>query len=159
MLDDCPDPRGALSEVHRVLRRGGQLGVTLPLRGTFAEFLDIFREALERAELDDSLKRLTEYEDSFPRPDQVQSQIESAGFSAVDVRGHRCSLLFRSSREFFFAPVVEHGFLPRWKEIAPSGRAMQSVFLSVKKSIDTYHGPGPFNLTVEAGIVTARRKE
>jgi len=157
MLGEADDPRRALSEMRRVCRPGGQLGATLALRGTFVEFLDLFREALERAELEDSLSRLDEYVESFPDPDGLERLVGSSGFSEVKVEVHRFSLLFRSSREFFFAPVIEHGFLQTWKDLTPGGRAMQSVFLGVKKAIDTYLGPGPLRLSVEAGCVTARR--
>ena len=157
MLGETDEPRHALTELHRVTRAGGLLGASLALRGTFVEFLDLFREALERAELEDSLARLDDYVESFPEPEGLVRMVEAAGFVDAQVETHRFSLVFRSSREFFFAPVIEHGFLQRWKELTPGGRAMQQVFLSVKRAIDTYLGPGPLNLSVSAGCVTARR--
>jgi len=157
MLGELEDPRRALFEMHRVTRPGGTLGATLALRGTFVEFLDLYREALELAEMDDSLARLDDYLESFPDPAGLQRMIESAGYSDVRVDVHRFSLLFKSSREFFFAPVIEHGFLQRWKDLTPGGRVMQKVFLTVKRSIDTYLGHGPLSLTVSAGCVVARK--
>jgi ubiquinone/menaquinone biosynthesis C-methylase UbiE len=157
MLSEVGDPRAALSEMRRVCRQGGSLGATLPLKGTFVEFYDLFREALEHGELDDTLDRLDGYLARLPDPEGVAKMMASGGFDDVQVEVHRFSLMFRSSREFFFAPVIEHGFLQQWKDLTPGGRQMQQVFLQVKNAIDTYHGPGPFNLTVEAGIITARR--
>ena len=38
------------------------------------------------------------------------------------------TLLFKSSREFFFAPLIEYGPLADWKAIAGKGKQMQDVF-------------------------------
>ena len=45
----------------------------------------------------------------------------------------RWQLLFASSREFFYAPMIEEGPLPRWKAIAGRGEKMFSVFLTLKR--------------------------
>ena len=76
--------------------------------------------------------------------------------------GHRVeefSLLFKSSREFFFAPVIEYGPLAEWKEIAGGGQEMQDVFWYIKEAIDAYFDGRPFQVTVKAGCLIGTKHE
>jgi hypothetical protein len=66
-------------------------------------------------------------------------------------------LVFRSSREFFFAPVIEYGPLADWKEIAGTGQDMQDTFWKIKAAIDAYFGGGSFAVTVRAGCAHGRK--
>ena len=67
------------------------------------------------------------------------------------------TLLFKSSREFFFAPVIEYGPLAEWKEIAGSGQEMQDVFWYIKEAIDAYFDGRPFQVTIKAGCIVGRK--
>jgi hypothetical protein len=69
------------------------------------------------------------------------------------------TLLFKSSREFFFAPVIEYGPLAEWKEIAGNGQEMQDVFWYIKEAIDAYFDGRPFHVTVKAGCLIGRKLE
>ena len=82
---------------------------------------------------------------------------EAAGLESVEVEVERWELLFKSAREFFFAPVVEYGPLPRWKEIAGKGDEMQDVFFFIKEAIDAYFGTGSFSVSVVAGCIRGRK--
>jgi len=68
------------------------------------------------------------------------------------------TLLFKSSREFFFAPVIEYGPLAEWKEIAGSGQEMQDVFWYIKEAIDAYFDGRPFQVTVKAGCIIGTKQ-
>lgn len=52
---DLP-PADAIREMARVTAPGGQVLVTLPLRGTWAEFLDIYREVLTKHDRHETLE-------------------------------------------------------------------------------------------------------
>src|SRR5690606_6024036 len=67
------------------------------------------------------------------------------------------SLLFRSSREFFFAPVVEYGPLAEWKAIAGSGQELQDTFWYIKEAIDAYFGGRAFQVTIKAGLIVGKK--
>jgi hypothetical protein len=69
------------------------------------------------------------------------------------------TLLFKSSREFFFAPVIEYGPLAEWKEIAGAGQEMQDVFWYIKEAIDAYFADGPFSVTVKAGCLIGKKQQ
>src|SRR5262249_8000005 len=68
------------------------------------------------------------------------------------------ALLFKSSREFFFAPVIEYGPLAEWKEIAGEGQEMQDVFWYIKEAIDAYFDGRPFQATVKAGCLIGEKQ-
>ncbi len=152
-------PREALAELARVTAPGGQVLVTLPLRGTWAEFLDIYREVLTKHDRHDTLQALGEYEDTLPEPEKAIEWLEATGLKDVDLVVEEFSLLFKSSREFFFAPVIEFGPLRDWKKLAGKGQEMQDIFWFIKESIDAYFGDRAFSVTVVAGCLCGRKPE
>ncbi|TMQ09612.1 MAG: methyltransferase domain-containing protein [Deltaproteobacteria bacterium] len=125
---------------------------TLPLAGTFEEFHDLYREVLIKHDRHDALDRLDLHLASYPTFDHVEHCLAAAGL-AGRIEIDEFSLLFRSSREFFFAPVIEYGPLGDWKSIAGSGQDMQDVFWYIKEAIDAYFAGRPFHVTVKAGLV------
>lgn len=155
---DLP-PAEAIRELARVTAPGGQVLVTLPLRGTWAEFLDIYREVLTKHDRHETLERLTEYEATLPDPEEALAWMERAGLENVDLVVDEFSLLFKSSREFFFAPVIEFGPLRDWKAVAGSGQEMQDIFWFIKEAIDAYFGGRAFTATVVAGCLSGIRGE
>ncbi len=153
------DPKSAISEMVRVTATGGQIIATLPLAGTYREFFDIYREVLTKNDRHDALERLEELVHQLPEADMVASWMEQAGAYPVQVDVEEFQLLFKTSREFFFAPVIEYGPLVTWKEVAGKGQAMQEIFWHIKESIDAYFGDRGFAVTVMAGCVRGTKPE
>jgi hypothetical protein len=133
--------------------------VTLPLAGTYAEFYDIYREVLTKSDQHDVLERLEAQILKNPDAEEAASWMEGAGLEDVDVEVEDFSLLFKSSREFFFAPVIEYGPLAAWKEIAGKGQTMQEIFWQIKESIDAYFRERAFEITVKAGCLRGIKPE
>ena len=64
----------------------------------------------------------------------------------------------QSAREFFYAPIIELGPLPTWKQIAGGrGDEMQDVFFFVKEAIETYFSGTVFPITMVIGCVAGTR--
>ena len=151
------DPARAARELARVLAPGGQALLTLPLRGSWAEFLDIYRDALVDNAAPEGLAALDRHVASTPDGAEAVTWLEAAGLTDVALTVRRWEILFKSAREFFFAPVVELGPLSRWKRIAGRGEGMQDVFFFTKEAIDTYFRGRAFPVTIVGACVSGRK--
>jgi len=156
-LADLARPDEFFADLARVARPEAEVRVASPLHGTWLEFLDVYRDVLVRLGREDALASLRGYAASFPEAAAVVHQMEQAGFKSVNVRRDHWELVFRSAREFFYAPVVEFGPLPRWKQIAGKGAEVQDTFLAVKQAIDTYFSGQSFNVSIEAGLFIGQK--
>jgi ubiquinone/menaquinone biosynthesis C-methylase UbiE len=157
-LSEMPSIEVALRDFARVAKRGGEVRCTLPLAGTFQEFHDLYREVLIKHDKHDALDRLDRHVARYPTVDKVERCMRSAGL-ASDIEVEEFTLLFKSSREFFFAPVIEYGPLSEWKDIAGNGQEMQDVFWYIKEAIDAYFDGRPFQVTVSAGCLVGKKQE
>ena len=155
-LNEMPSAATALSDFARVTKIGGEVRCTLPLAGTWGEFHDIYREVLVKHDRHDALDRLDAHLASYPTIEACTAWLRAAGLEPR-VEVEEFTLLFKSSREFFFAPVVEFGPLPAWKAIAGAGQELQDVFWHIKESIDAYFGERAFQVTVTAGCLVGRK--
>jgi ubiquinone/menaquinone biosynthesis C-methylase UbiE len=155
-LDELADPATTLADYARVARPGGQVVIATPLRGTWQELLDLYREVLVASGQSKALAALDAYIDSIPDAEQVARFLEGAGLAEVDIEVRRWELVFRSAREFFYAPVIEHGPLPRWKEIVDRDH-MHDTFVAIKEAIDTYFAGRAFAVTVLGARFAARK--
>jgi ubiquinone/menaquinone biosynthesis C-methylase UbiE len=157
-LTEMESPARTLADFARVTKPGGQVRCTLPLEGSFQEFYDIYREVLTKHDRHDTLARLNDHlTATYPTVAQCEQWLASAGLDEGRVEVERFTMLFRSSREFFFAPVIEYGPLNRWKEIAGNGQEMQDVFWYIKEAIDAYFQDRAFAVTVVAGCLIGRK--
>jgi ubiquinone/menaquinone biosynthesis C-methylase UbiE len=154
---DFNDPARATRELARVLGPGGHAMVTAPLRGSWAEFLDIYRDVLLENGTQQNVAALDEYVASLPDGAALGARLESAGLVDVDVTTTRWEVLFKSAREFFFAPLVELGPLSRWKRIAGRGEDMQDLFFFTKEAIDTYFHGRAFPVTIVGALARGRK--
>jgi ubiquinone/menaquinone biosynthesis C-methylase UbiE len=159
-LTEVANAPRALMEFARVTRPGGQVRATLPIEGTFQEFYDIFREVLTKNDKHDTLDRLTEHlKKDYKSPEMLENWMAASGLRDVRIEVEEFTMLFRSSREFFFAPVIEFGPLATWKEVAGSGQEMQDLFWYIKEAIDAYFEGRAFEVTVKAACLIGTKYE
>ena len=153
-----PDPGAAVEEMARVLAPGGVAAITAPLRGTWAEFLDLFRDVLSESGKRDRLAGVDRHLADLADGPRVASWLEKAGFADVAVEIERWEILFKSSREFLFAPLIEMGPLSQWKRLAGGGDDMQDAFFFTKEAIDSYFKGRPFAITVVGGVAWGQKR-
>jgi ubiquinone/menaquinone biosynthesis C-methylase UbiE len=151
-LAELAAPAAQLAELVRVTKPGGELRLATPLAGTWREFLDVYSDVLIRLRKHEMAEALAAYRTTFPEPEALATGLEAAGMGEVAVETVHWELMFRTGREFFYAPVIELGPLPRWKAIAGKGPEMQDIFLAVKQAIDTYYGGSAFTVSIYAGV-------
>jgi SAM-dependent methyltransferase len=151
------EPRAAVQEAARLLAPGGQLALSAPLRGTWAEFLDLFRDVLRENGKLESLGAVDRYVAALPDAEILARWLAQAGLSQIQVTSARWEILFRSAREFFFAPLIELGPLEQWKRLSGRGDQMQDVFFFTKEAIDTYFKDRVFAVTIVGAAVSGRK--
>jgi ubiquinone/menaquinone biosynthesis C-methylase UbiE len=157
-LAEMPSIEVALHDFARVAKPGGEVRCTLPLAGTFEEFHDLYREVLVKHDKHEALERLDQHIARYPSFERAERCLAAADLTG-GLEVEEFSLLFRSSREFFFAPVIEYGPLAAWKAIAGGGQDMQDVFWCIKEAIDAYFAGRPFQVTVKAGCLSGKKPD
>jgi ubiquinone/menaquinone biosynthesis C-methylase UbiE len=156
-LADLASPATLVSELVRVTKPGGELRLATSLAGTWREFLDVYSDVLVRLRRQESVEALAAYAKSYPEPEALAKQLEVAGMREVAVETTHWELVFRTGREFFYAPVIELGPLARWKSVAGKGSEVQDTFLAVKEAIDTYFAGTGFGVSVVAGVFSGTK--
>jgi ubiquinone/menaquinone biosynthesis C-methylase UbiE len=157
-LVEMPSLEIAVRDFARVAKTGGEVRCTLPIAGSFQEFHDLYREVLIKHDRNEALQRLERHIARYPTVDHIEQCMKAASLGG-GLEYEEFTLLFKSSREFFFAPVIEYGPLAEWKEIAGEGQEMQDVFWYIKEAIDAYWGGRPFQVTVKAGCLIGKKQE
>ena len=93
-----------LAEFVRLLGAHGQVLVTLPMRGSFQEIIDLLREWSLKSD-DVAMDRATDRAASVrPTAEGLSGELESGGFDFVDVAVRPTVLRFQSGRDFFEDP-------------------------------------------------------
>jgi SAM-dependent methyltransferase len=152
------DPGAAAAEMTRVLVPGGEAVITTPLRGSWTEFLDLFRDVLRESGRKHNLAAIDHYVAALPDGDAAIRLLEQAGLGNVELEVERWEILFKTAREFFFSPLVELGPLSGWKRLAGAGDDMQDAFFFTKEAIDHYYKGRPFAVTVVGAAVWGRKR-
>jgi ubiquinone/menaquinone biosynthesis C-methylase UbiE len=150
-------PAALLSELLRVTKPGGELRLATTLAGTWHEFLDVYTDVLVRLHKNEAADAVAAYRGSYPDSEGLARQMEALGAGEVTVTTTHWELVFRTGREFFYAPVIELGPLPKWKAMAGKGSEMQDTFLAVKEAIDTYFAGSAFGVSICAGLFVAAK--
>lgn len=151
------DRASVLAESARVLRPGGQLAVTLPLRGSFVEVIDLLREVAEQLGADELSQRVDRYALSMPTADELHGELEAHGFERVSVDAWQFSLEYASAADLFADPVIQAAAMPEWRACADGSDRPDDVFVGLRRFIDTYFEGRRFPLTVEGGCAVGRR--
>jgi ubiquinone/menaquinone biosynthesis C-methylase UbiE len=152
------DWKAALAELVRVTKPGGQVLATLPMHGTWEEVEDLFEELLRDEGMRREMVTLQQLRRRRPKPSQLVAGLRELGFAEDDVvlEHERFDMLFRSGREFLFAPVIEHGPLRLWKAIIGRAEKPQALFWRFKEAIDTYYAGHVLAVSVVAGLIRVR---
>ncbi|MEI8259409.1 MAG: class I SAM-dependent methyltransferase [Deltaproteobacteria bacterium] len=157
LVDRTTTDRGLLlSEAARVLMPGGQLVITMPLRGSFGEVLDLFREVALKHDLAGVSERIEQYAMSLPSREMWQTEIESRGFSEVAIEQDAFALEFETGHQVFSDPVTLVAAAPEWQWIASAVDDPAELIYRVQDAVDVYFRGRVFDTTVVTGCASAR---
>ncbi len=151
------DRSAVLAESARVLRPGGQLAVTLPLRGSFVEAVDVLREVSQRFADDGLATRVDRYEHGMPGVEALREEIEAAGFERVSVDAWQFTLEYASAADLFADPVAQAAAMPEWRACAEGASRPDEVLAELRRFLDTYFEGRRLAITVEGGCAVGHR--
>jgi SAM-dependent methyltransferase len=151
------DRTGLLEELGRLLAPYGQALVAMPLRGSFAELADLLREYALKHEvvpMTDAIDRA-----SYGRPtvELLGSEMERGGFDFVDVELRTSTLEWRSGRDFYEDPVARLVLFPEFRAQL-GGTDLDRAWDYVRDAIDKYWSDSTFELTVNVGCASGRKR-
>jgi SAM-dependent methyltransferase len=143
-------------EMFRLLCEGGQALIAMPLRGSFQEVGDLFREYALKHDDGDFGKIVEEAMAGRHSIESWSEELEASGFDDIDVEIRSTALTFDSGRSFVEDPVARLLILP---ELSASlgGMDLEKPLSYAREAIDKYWSEGKFELTLNVGCASARR--
>lgn len=148
--------RGELLEaMSALLCPGGQALLALPLRGSFQEITDLFREYALKHDDEEFAKVLETSLAERPSVETLSDQFEDAGLVDVDVEVRQVSLPFESGRAFVDDPISQLMILPEvrsWLHAADLTRPLEYV----REAMDKYWSESKFELSINVGAASGR---
>lgn len=143
------------SAVRWLLCSGGQAVMALPLRGSFQEIIDLFREYALKYDDEEFQKELEASLSERPSLETLSEQLEAAGLEDVDVEVRQVTLPFESGRAFVEDPVSRLLILPEvrsWLPLADTRRPLEYV----REAIDKYWSESELEISINIGAASAR---
>ncbi len=148
-----------LSEFLRVLRPGGELTFASPLRGSYPEITDMLREFALKHDQPKLTEAIELAAQSRPTPETLIGELETLGFLDADLDVELLSIPYSDGRHFVESALFRHVVSPEYRaamEGEPDA-ALQGLEYA-RGAISKYWSDGPFDLTVNVGCVSARRR-
>lgn len=149
-----PDPVGGLKEMHRVLRPGGRLAVSVWATPDRVPLVTIMLEALIHYLPEE--RKAIERAFSLSDPRHLASLIEGAGFAEVSVTCATRELAFESFEDYW-GPVEDGGSRASvpYRELPRD--TQESIRAEVRRRLGMFASGGRFIMEVDMLFATGRR--
>lgn len=144
------------AEMGRLLYSGGQAILSLPLRGSFVELHDLLGEFCLKNDAADLQARLEQAAQMRPNEESLTLELEEIGFNDVHVTRVRHQVTFGGGRAFIEDPTTRLLIVPDLL-VAAGLESLTDELAYVREAIDKYWSESEFSLTVNVGVVSARR--
>jgi SAM-dependent methyltransferase len=145
------------AEMRRLVYAEGQILVSMPLRGSFQELGDLFREYALKYDEGEFAQAVDLAFGSRPSIETLSEEMEDAGLVDVDVEVVSTELTFSGGRAFIEDPTTRLLIVPEL-ESNLTGFELTSPLTYVCDAIDEYWAEMEFPLTVKIGCASARRR-
>lgn len=144
-------------EMARLVYAGGQVLVAMPLRGSYQELGDLFREyclKYDEVEFAEAVERAM---NGRPSIEEFSEELEAAGLADIDVEVVSTELTFAGGRAFIEEPTTRLLIIPELDQ-ALGAFDLSSPLTYVCDAVDAYWAHQTFALTVKIGCASARRR-
>lgn len=150
------DRHALIVELARLIMPQGQVLLSLPMRGSFQEIIDLLREYALKFDAGAIGKATETASMARPTVEGLTEELEAAGFDQVDVDLRPVSLAFRSGRDLMEDPIMRLLVLPDiWATLAIED--VLAPMRYVEEAINRYWSEETFELTVNVGCASGRR--
>ncbi len=146
-----------LTEHFRLLLNGGQMVMALPLRGSFPEIYDMLREYALRHDQPHFGEAVDTASSHRLTPETLAEKVEAAGFMEVDVGVELVVITFENGRDFLEDPIARLVVGPDVRSSIPVETGVDGAWDYARHAIAMYWSEIPYELTVNIGIVSARK--
>ncbi|HEU5074475.1 MAG TPA: class I SAM-dependent methyltransferase [Polyangiaceae bacterium] len=153
---DQPARTLLLQELARLLYSGGQALIAMPMRGSFQEITDIFKEYALKEDAGEFSKALESALPNRPTLESLSEELEAAGLSDIDVKLQHRELEFESGRGLVEDPAMRLLILPEirsWMHVDDLDGALDYL----ARAIDKYWSEDKLLLSVNVGCASARK--
>lgn len=143
-------------EMARLLYSGGQALVALPLRGSFQEIADLFREYALKFDDGEFAKAVDTAFAARPSLEALSDELEQAGLEDVDVEVRAAELVFDSGRAFIEDAASRLLILPEvrtWLGTAD----LTTPLAYLRDAADRYWSETKLGLSLSIGCASARK--
>jgi ubiquinone/menaquinone biosynthesis C-methylase UbiE len=151
------DYKAVFAELFRLLTPGGQMVMSLPLRGSFPELYDMLREYALRHEQPHFGEAIDASASARPNPETLSDQVEGAGFIDVDMGFELVTVPFDNGRDFLEDPIARLVVGPDIRTSVADGSNVEPAMEYAADAVSKYWSEITFELTVNIGFVSARR--
>ena len=149
--------KAIFSEMKRVLYARGQALISMPLRGSFQELMDLFREYSLKYDEGEFAETIELAAASRLSIETLAEELEDVGFADVDVELVSTELTFSGGRAFIEDPTTRLLVVPDL-ESSLGDYDLTSPLAYVCDAIDEYWSESDFGLTVKIGCASARKR-
>lgn len=156
-IGGAADRQSLFSEMKRLLYAEGQALVAMPLRGSFQELADLFREYALKYDEGEFAQTVELAAASRPSIETLAEELESVGFADVDVEVVPTELTFTGGRAFIEDPTTRLLIVPDL-EASLGNYDLTSPLTYVCDAVDEYWSERDFALTVKIGCASARKR-
>lgn len=153
---DAEDRGTLFAEMSRLLYAGGQALIALPLRGSFQEIGDLFREYALKHDDGELGRNIEESMANRPTLEMLSEELEVYGLEDVDIDIRHTTLVFDNGRALIEDPVCRLLIFPEIKRTI-GGPELTHAIGYLREAIDRYWSEAHFELTVNIGCASARR--
>jgi SAM-dependent methyltransferase len=147
-----------LAELSGLLYAGGQALIALPLRGSFQQVGDLWREYALKHDDGAFAEAVEGLMTTRPNLESLSEELEECGLEDVDVEVNRTTLVFDSGRAFVEDPVTRLLIMPEL-ERALGVPDLSEPMAYLRDAIDKYWSEGEFELSLVVGCASARKGE
>lgn len=144
-------------EMERLVYAGGQVLVAMPLRGSYQELGDLFREYCLKYDETEFAAAVELAMNGRPTIEEFSEELEAAGLTDIDIEVVSTELSFMGGRAFIEDPTTRLLIIPELDQ-ALAAFDLSSPLTYVCDAVDAYWAEQTFGLTVKIGCASARRR-